>query len=342
MIRFIKPKTMLTGLALALGVTMGAQASAQYKWKIQSNLNTGEPGYVAVQEKFVDIAREMSGGRLDFQLFPVGTLFPVADGLEAVGMGLVEMAVTTGGYFAGKLGSFATLESGVPGSLRTPLERYNFFYKKGFIDLAREAYGKYGVYYLGPQLSPPWDIMSKKPITSMADFNRLKIRSFGLEAKWYESMGATPVFMGGSEIYTGLATGVIDAARWGSPAANLNNSFQEVAKFYVQPSPMPVPNNFFAVNQNAWNSLPDDLKAILQEAAIASSLDYLALSALKDATAMQKMQEAGVQVSVIPPEQFEQMEAKARELWRGYAADGDLPARGVKMLEDYLKELGRN
>src|SRR5690606_2219425 len=146
--------------------------------------------------------------------------------------------------------------------------------------------------YLGPQLSPRWDIISKKPITSMADFKGLKIRSFGLEAKWYENMGAQPVFLGGGEIYTALATGVIDAARWSSPAGNYNNSFHEVAKYYVQPSPLPVPNNFFAVNKQAWDQLPADMQAILNEAAIASSFDYLALGDMTDTAAMQKMQEA--------------------------------------------------
>ncbi len=341
MMRIGKLKAVLACTVAILGFTSATQAQDKWHWRLQSNLNAGEPGYIAVQEKFAKLATEMSGGRITFDIFPVGALFPVNDGLEAVGSGMAEVALLTGGYYAGKIGSFASLESGVPGSLRTPLERYNFFYKKGFIDLAREAYGKYGVYYLGPQLSPRWDIMSKKPITSMEDFKGLKIRAFGLEAKWYESMGARPVFLGGGEVYTALATGMIDAARWASPAGNLNNAFHEVAKYYVEPSPLPVPNNFFAVNKQAWDKLPADLKAILNEAAIASSFDYLALGDMKDAAAMQTMQKAGVQISTIPPEEFSKMEAAARDLWRAYEKDGDLPARGVKLLNEYLAELGR-
>lgn len=326
--------------AMAVGVAAGAEAE-EFHWRIQSNLNPGEPGYVALKEQFADLATEMSGGEITFEIFPVGALYPVKDGLEAVGAGVTEMAVLTGGYYSGKLGPIANLESGVPGSLRTPMERFNFFYKKGFIDLAREAYSAYGVYYLGPQLSPSWDIMSTKPITSMADFEGLKIRSFGLEADWYEKMGASPVFLGGGEIYTALATGVIDAARWASPAGNMNNSFHEVAKYYVQPSPMPVPNNFFAVNMTAWESLPADIQAILKEAAVASSLDYIATSMNNDAKAMKEMEAAGVEVSTIPPEEWAEMEAQARELWQAYADEGDLAKRGVDMLNGFLVDLGR-
>lgn len=336
-----KISVVLACLVAAFSLSTTAHAKDKFHWRIQSNLIAGEPGYVAVQEKFAKLATDMSGGRITFEVFPVGALFPVSEGLEAVGSGIAEMALLTGGYYAGKVGPFASLESGVPGGLRTPFERYNFFYKKGFIDLARKAYDKFGVYYLGPQLSPQWDIMSKKPITSIKDFKGLKIRSFGLEAKWYESMGATPVFMGGGEVYTGLATGVIDAARWASAAGNYNNSFQEVAKYYVRPSPLPVPNNFFAVNKRAWESLPDDLKAILSEAAVASSFDYLALGAMEDAKAMQKMIAAGVQVSTIPEDQWLQMEQAARDLWRQYEKEGGLAAQGVQLLNGYLVELGR-
>ncbi|WP_026380811.1 TRAP transporter substrate-binding protein DctP [Afifella pfennigii] len=335
----------LSSLALAVAAFAGlssAQAQEEFRWRIQSNLNPGEPGYVALEEKFANLATKMSGGRITFEIFPVGALYSVKDGLEGVGSGVTEMAVLTGGYYAGKLGPIANLESGVPGSLRTPMERFNFFYKQGFIDIAREAYEPHGIYYLGPQLSPSWDIMSTKPITSMADFQGLKIRSFGLEAEWYEKMGASPVFMGGGEIYTGLATGVIEAARWASPAGNMNNSFHEVAKYYVEPSPMPVPNNFFAVNLQAWQALPDDIKAILEEAAVASSLDYIAISMNNDAKAMQAMQEAGVEISTIAPEEWAKMEAEARELWQAYADEDELAKRGVELLNGFLADLGRS
>ncbi|MZR30039.1 TRAP transporter substrate-binding protein DctP [Sneathiella litorea] len=334
-------KRLALGFAAFFSLGNLALADDAVVWRIQSNLNAGEPGYIALEEKFAKLSEKMSGGDISFEIYPVGALFPIADGLEAVGAGLTEMAVLTGGYYSGKMGPIANLESGVPGSLRTPIERYNFFYKEGFIDIARKAYKPYGIFYLGPQLSPPWDIMSKKPITSMADFQGLKIRSFGLEAKWYESMGATPVFMGGGEIYTGLATGVLDAARWASPSGNLNNSYQEVAKYYVQPSPMPVPNNFFAVNEAAWSALPDNIKEILKEAAVASSFDYIAQADMKDAQAMQEMEKQGVEISVISAEEWAKMEQAAAELWRGYAAEGGLAQEGVELLDNFLKKLGR-
>lgn len=330
---------LLAGI-VAIGLT-GQAYAADFNWRMQSNLSTGEPGFESVRENFVEAVERMSGGRVEIELFPVGALFPIQEGLEAVGSGIAEIGMMTGGYFAGKMGPMATLESGVPGAERNAVERHAFFYKKGFIDLARQAYAPHNVYYLAPHISTQWDIISRKPITSRDDFDGLKIRSFGIEAKWYESMGASTVLLGGGEIYTALSTGVIDAARWGSPSVIQSIGLHEVAKHYVQPSPMPAPNNNFLVNQQAWESLPDDLKAIMSEAAKLASLDYMARGAQLDAKAMAEMQEAGVEVSRIPAEEWAAMEEQARELWSEYAENDKLSAQTVELMHEFLAEMGR-
>lgn len=335
-------KSLIAGLALGIAGLMALPAAAQdFVWRLQTNLNPGDPGHVAVEKRFAKLVEEMSNGRMKFEVFPVGALFPVADGLDAVGAGVAEMGMLTGGYFSGKIGPVASIENGVPGALRSPLESFDFFYKKGFIEIAREAYSPYNVFYLGPQVSPQWDIVSNKPLRTVDDFNGLKIRAFGLEANWFESMGASPVFMAGSELYTALATGALEAARWASPSANKSLSLHEVAKFYIQPSPMPAPNNFFAVNLDAWNGLPDDLKAMLREAAMLSSLEYLTTGMKNDAQALVDMQAAGVELVTIEPEEFAKMETAARKLWVAYADQGGIHERAVNMLSEYLTELGR-
>lgn len=329
-----------TAVVGAFAFSVQGQA-AEFNWRMQSNLAAGEPGYESVRINFGEVLEKMSGGRMKIQLFPVGALFPVKEGLEAVGTGVVEIGMMTGGYFAGKLGPIATLESGVPGAERTPTERYAFFYRKGFIDLAREAYDKYNVYYLAPHLSPSWDIISKKPIRGAADFDGLKIRTFGIEAKWYESMGASAVFLSGAEVYTGLATGVVDAVRWGSPNNNLQKSLHEVGKYYIQPSPMPAPNNNFLIHKASWASLPADIQEMMRQAAKLASLDYMARGAQLDASAIKIMKESGVEFIQIAADEWGRMEQNVRVLWADYAKEDDLSARAVKMLQDYLTELGR-
>jgi TRAP-type mannitol/chloroaromatic compound transport system substrate-binding protein len=323
--------------------SMATSASAQdvFNWRMQSNLPSGEAGYLSVELYFTEVLREMSDGRLNIQLFPVGALFPVQEGLEAVGMGIAEIGMMTGGYFSGKMGPIATLESGVPGAERSAWERYVFFYKKGFLDLMREAYAPYGVFYAGPHISPQWDIMSTVPITSAADFDGIKIRAFGVEAQWYEALGASSVFLGGGEIYTALATGVVDAARWSGPTANFQGSYHEVADYYIQPSPMPAPNNNILINQEAWDSLPADLQSMLEQVTKLASIDYVARAVESDAAAIAAMQEAGMEFVTIPADEWATMEQEARKLWSAYADSDPLSAQAVEMMQAYLGDLGR-
>ena len=326
--------------AAALAIPAVGQA-AEFNWRLQSNLNAGAPAYEAVKLQFVERLERMSGGRMKVQMFPVGSLFPIKDGLEAVANGVTEIGMMTGGYFTGKMGPIAILESGVPGAERNGTERYAFFYHKGFIDLAREAYAKHDVYYLGPNLSTPWEIVSKKPIRSMKDFEGLKIRTFGIETQWYESMGASGVFLSGAEIYTALSTGVVDAVRWGSPQQNFKLGLHEVGNYYIQPAPMPAPNNNILINMDAWNTLPDDIKEMMDLAARMSSLDHLAGSTAGDASSLKQMQESGMEVVTIPDDEWAKMEQNVRNIWSAYGEKDELAARGVALLQDFLKDLGR-
>jgi TRAP-type mannitol/chloroaromatic compound transport system substrate-binding protein len=337
-------RAVFTGTAGFLAAALAIPSighTAEFNWRLQSNLNAGTPGFESVRVAFVERLDRMSGGRMKVQMFPVGSLFPVKEGLEAVGSGVTEIGMMTGGYFTGKMGPIAVLESGVPGAERNSTERYAFFYHKGFIDLAREAYEKHNVFYLGPNLSTPWEIISKKPIRGMKDFDGLKIRCFGIEAQWYESMGASGVFLSGSEIYTALSTGVVDAVRWGSPQQNFKVGLHEVGKYYIQPAPMPAPNNNILINMDAWNTLPDDIKEMMDLAARMSSMEYLAGSTSKDASALKQMQESGMEVVTIPADEWARMEQNVRKIWSAYADEDELAARGVALLKEFLKDLGR-
>jgi TRAP-type mannitol/chloroaromatic compound transport system substrate-binding protein len=336
-------KTLCAAAAGFVLATASSVATAQqtFNWRMQSNLSAGEPGYESVRTMFVEALEEMSGGRLKISLHPVGALFPIAEGLEAVGHGIVEIGMMTGGYFSGKMGPIATLESGVPGAERDAIERYNFFYQKGFIDIAREAYGNHGVYYLAPHISPPWDIMSRRALRSKADFDGLKIRTFGIEAQWYEAMGASAVFLGGGEIYTALGTGVVDAVRWGSPSVHVKLGLHEVGRYFLRNSPLPAPNNHILVNQRAWNSLPDDLKSMMDKAARLASLDYIARGSMDDSAALAQMEAQGIELTEIPAEEWAEMEEIARGLWAKYADNDELSARAVKLLQEFLADLGR-
>ena len=320
---------------------LNTRAHAKTKIRMQGLLPATAPGHLAMEDGFVKGMSSLTNGKVEIDMFPVDAIVPAKEGLDAVGNGVVDSGFLMGGFFSGTLGLVSSIEAGVPGAERTPFERYAFFYKHGFIELARKAYARHNVHYLGPNLSPPWDLMSKKPIRKMADINGMKIRVHGIEGEWYERMGASTVFMSGGEMYTALATGVVDAARWGSPSTCLASSLHEVTKYYVQPSSMPAPNNHIIINLDLWNSLSAEIQAMMDYSARAASLNYLGIAAADDAAAMRKMQEAGVEVTRIPDSDWAEMERIARSVWREKADADEMSAQSVAMLNEFLASLGR-
>lgn len=320
-------------------LSFSGNCAETYTWNIQSNLSPGDTGYETLAANFIENVEKMSNGKLKLNLHPVNSLFPIKQGIEAVGSGAVQMAMLTGGYFQGKLGPISTIEAGLPGAERNFIERYNFFYEEGFLEFVRNIYKKHNIFYLAPHIGPSWDIMSKKPIRSLDDFKGLKIRAYGIEAEWFKKLGASTVFLPGSELYTALATGTVDAVRWANPTSNFQIGLHEIAKFYLQNSPMPAPNNFYAVNLQAWNSLSNDLQSILEFAS--QNISYISAASYKDKLSLQKMKENGVEITKIPDEEWKKGEAMVRDIWQNYKNHDEQCKQAVNMLNDYLEYLGR-
>lgn len=183
--------------------------------------------------------------------------------------------------------------------------------------------------------------MSKVPIRGAEDFQGLKVRAGGIEAEWFNAMGAEAVFIGGAELYTALATGVVDAARWGDETQNLAQGFQEIAGYYIKPAPMPAPNNHIIVNQDTWSSLPADIQAILEVAARQTSIKYITLTSSQAAGARGELEAAGMEFVTIPADEWNTMSQEVRQIWGAYAEHDERTARAVALLQEYLAELGR-
>lgn len=315
--------------------------AAEYNLRMQTHVSPVLAPYIALEQEFVDGVKKMTGGRVEIQMYPIGALYPADQTLEAVANGVTELGFSTGFYFAGTMGPIASIESGLPGAERDAIERNGFFYEKGFIDIAREAYARHGVHYVAPNLGSPWEIVSKVPLRSKADFAGTKIRTGGIEAEWFNSMGADAVFIGGAEMYTALATGVVDAVRWGDETQNLAQGLHEIAKYYIKPAPMPAPNNHVIANAAVWDSLPADIQAIMETAARQASMKYITMTRAASVTARKQLESAGMEFITIPDDEWRSMEQVVRGIWTRYADAGELEAKAIALLLEYLAELGR-
>src|SRR5690606_3871051 len=115
--------------------------------------------------------------------------------------------------------------------------------------------------------------------------------------------GGTPVNLPGSEIFTALQTGSIDATEWVGPYNDVAFGLHQAARYYYYPGwQEPGPTMECFVNARAWAELPADLQAIVRVACQAANLDMMAEFTVRNANALAVLAETeGVELRSFPP-----------------------------------------
>ena len=256
-------------LALVAGPTLAAEKKV--RWKGQSCFGVASPlgqHTIVLWQKFVE---QMSGGRMQITLHDAGEIVPPTKIYDAVKDGLLDFGLNTpswqkGKYPAGDL--FYTLPAGI-------LEFNDlilWLYAGGGKELEQEMYGNEVIVFpLG--LTPPEEIWSKKPINTLADIKGIKIRAAGLSMELWEKLGASVVLLPGGEVLPALQRGLIDATEMLEASYDYTLGLHEVCKYRFGP-PIHMSNNIFQlmIKTKSWEKLPDDLKAIVEKAAMAATM----------------------------------------------------------------------
>ena len=288
---------LITGVLLFTSMAFHSALADQkvFKWRAQTYAVPGSVGYKALDMALQNL-KEATGGRLDIKLYGVGTLVGPFDQLDAVGKGIFECAFNAGAYYAGKDAAFAAFFSLI-GVWDSTDDVKIWAYYFGGNELIEELYAKYNVQYVGPALVGAEPIMSNVPLKTLDDFKGIKIRTAGgLGAGLFSKLGASPVNLGGGELYSALDTKVVDAAEFVSLAENYDIGLHEVTKYALYPSfHGPIALCDFGVNKKAWEKLPDDLKAALKTWIFELDARFDYMSKAESLRALEKMKKAGVE-----------------------------------------------
>jgi TRAP-type mannitol/chloroaromatic compound transport system substrate-binding protein len=132
-------------------------------------------------------------------------------------------------------------------------------------ELMTELYAPYGVKFVGASTTGVEAFISKKPIDSVADLKGLKLRApEGLVQQVFAAAGATPVNLPGSEVFTGLSKGVIDAADYTVFSTNQKAGMNDVAHHPIHPGFHSLPLIDISISQKKWDKMPEDLQVMLK------------------------------------------------------------------------------
>ena len=254
-------KLVIGTVAAAMLATAGLAAEYTLKFSHVVSANTPKGKAAEFFEKRLE---ELSGGRIDVQVYPSSQLYNDNAVVKALRLNSVQMAAPSFSKF---------------GKIVPQLALFDLPFLFNDVDhLHRVQDGEVGtklkdmVTAKGIVALDFWDAgfkqfsSSKKPIIMPEDAEGQKFRIMSskvLEAQ-IKVVGGNPQMMPFSEVYSGLQQGVIDAAE--NPISNIyTKKFHEVQK-YLTISDHGYLGYLVVMSKKFWNSLPDDLKADVKQA----------------------------------------------------------------------------
>ncbi|QKF83041.1 TRAP transporter substrate-binding protein [Halarcobacter ebronensis] len=316
----IKRNVVMTAIVVLLGVMSVVEtASAAQHWRF-ANLYGRGTAFGTLYEQLAKDIEKNTNGEVKVQVLYSGEGVGTSGLLGAAKSGLVTMIAPFQPMHAGEFPA-GVVEVGLPGGTADTNKLYDIFHKEGFGDILKEAYASQGLVWLEPYIQPPVYIITKKPIKSVADFQGLKIRAPGAYGKFLRNLGASPVSLAWSEIYTSLATGVIDGSIGSNMIDHRDGNHVEVAKYMYRLPLAGAQVLPILVNKSAWNKLTDAQKKGVYDATVAHANAQLTMSKKWEQEAIAQMEAKGLQWSPEPSETDKNAWAKAGAgLWDEYAA----------------------
>ncbi len=324
------------------GTSPAAREKQVFRWKLITTWPKNLPALGMAPERLADELRVMSDGRLDIKVYGAGELVGAFEVFDAVSRGTAEMGHGASYYWRGKI-PVAAMFSTVPFGM-TAQEMNGWLHYGGGLELWEEAYAPFNLKPLaagntGVQMAGWFN----REINSLDDLTGLKMRIPGLGGEVLERAGGTAVTIPGGEVFTALQTGVIDATEWVGPYNDRALGLHTVADYYYYPGwHEPGATTEVMINLDAWNSLPEDLQAMVRVASRAVNDDLLSEFTARNAAALTALvEEHGVELRPLPADVLERLKAVAAEVVAETAAEDKFAGRVYDSYQRYLEEVSR-
>ncbi|CDZ36537.1 2,3-diketo-L-gulonate-binding periplasmic protein YiaO [Neorhizobium galegae bv. officinalis] len=315
-----------TMMKLALGIALpvmlfAGTASAEVRahtLKFAAANNKGHP-QVTGMEKFAEIVKAKSGGKIDVKLFPGGVLGGDVQTVSALQGGVVEMLVLNAGILSSNVKAFGAVD--LPFLFNSGEEADKVMDGAFGKSLSEKlpATGLVGLAY--------WELgfrnltNNRRPVTKLEDIKGLKIRTLQspIPIELFNSLGANAVPLPYTELYTALETGTVDGQE--NPFANIINAkFYEVQKYLTVTRHQYNPQ-IVLVSKKFWDGINEEEKAILQSAATEARDFQRKVSREADAKALDEIKKTGMQVTELNSAETQKIRDAVKPLIDKFSAD---------------------
>jgi TRAP-type transport system periplasmic protein len=193
-------------------------------------------------------------------------------------------------------------------------------------------FGKRGSRILFAQFFPAQGFFTQKPVTSVGDLAKVKLRIYSNETKRMgELLHAQPLVVQFGEVPQAFATGMIDGM-FTSPQTGIDTQAWDFAKNYVHVGAMRT-KLMVVVNEAAFKALPEANQKALLAAAAAAEQRGLERGSEVTKEQLDTLAKRGIQVSQASPELLASLKAVGATMIDEWRKKADADQR--KVLEAY-------
>ncbi|HEU5018460.1 MAG TPA: TRAP transporter substrate-binding protein DctP [Pseudolabrys sp.] len=285
---------LLFGVAMACGMSASKAAAETVLRAIAYAPANKFADDMIIFKDWIDRVNKAGAGKIKIDLIGGPEVVPVPEQVNAVSKGVADIVMT----FTVHQGLIPEIGT-APASMITPQEER----KNGYLKLLDDAHAKINIKVIGrTSTNSGFYIFSKKPITKMADFDGLKIRSHSGYDPFFKALHAVPVGIAISEIYAALDRGLVQAAPY--PLFVSDMGVQEVAKYMLADDFWPAHTTFTYMNRRKFDSLPQDQKDLLIKTQIQLENEMPAIVKKIQEKEKARLQKAGMTFTHLPKDEL--------------------------------------
>ncbi|KQT85121.1 TRAP transporter substrate-binding protein [Aurantimonas sp. Leaf443] len=291
------------GLATLLASAGLAQAEISERTiKFAAQNSKGHP-QVTGMERFAELVKEKSGGKIEVKLFPGGTLGGDVQTLASIQGGTVEMSVMNAGILSGTIKEFGVVD--LPFLFGTPEEADAVMDGPIGTDLMNRLPDQRLVGLGFWELGFRHLTNDRRAVNGVEDVKGLKIRTVqaAVPIATFNALGANAVPLPYPELYSALETGTVDGQE--NPLSNIVNAkFTEVQKYLTLTGHQYNPQ-IVLISKAFWDKLDPEEQTLLQAAATEARDYQRKVSRDANAGFLDEIRKSGMEVVELSPEKLD-------------------------------------
>ena len=249
---------LLSVLILALFVAPGTARAAEPITLRYANFPPAATFPCVQMERWAKEVSMRTHGKVKVQTFPGGTLLAAKNIFDGVISGMADVGNFAMSYQPGRfpVSEAVDLPMGFTSARAASLTLFDLIEKYKPKEFA-------SVKVLTLFTCPPTNFMTKTPVKSLADLKGMELRVAGTNAEVVKRLGGIPVAMPQSETPEAIQKGVVKGM---VSSMEILKDFKFAAYTpYATVANLPVVSFAVVMNQAKWDSLPADVKDVLEQ-----------------------------------------------------------------------------